>query len=147
MKHPYEDILNLSRPVSKTHPPMSLLDRAAQFSPFAALTGYDAAVAETARLTERPLELDVDAKAELNEKLLTLRTHLSQSPQITVTYFVPDDRKAGGSYVTVTSTVRKLNSLEKWLLLEDGTRVFFGDMISLEISLFSSPSKESTNTP
>lgn len=138
MKHSYEDILNLPRPVSKTHVPMSLLDRAAQFSPFAALTGYEAAVAETARLTERPLELDVDAKAEINEKLLLLRTHITQSPQVTVTHYVPDDRKAGGAYVTVTGTLRRLDSLNKWLLLDDGTRIFFGDILTLDSPLFPS---------
>ncbi len=142
MKHPYEDIINLPRPVSKTHAPMSSLDRAAQFSPFAALTGFDAAVAETARLTEHSLELDVDAQAELNEKLLSLSTQLSRSPQVTVTYFVPDDRKAGGAYVTVTGTVRRLDSLNKWMLLEDGTRIFFGDILSLEGPVFSPTARE-----
>lgn len=145
MKHPYEDILNHPRPVSKKHLPMSLWDRAAQFSPFAALTGYDAAVAETARLTETPIELDVDAKAELNEKLLFLQRRIS--PQVTVTYFVPDDRKAGGTYVTVTGVVRKLDSLNQWLLLEDGTRIFFGDILDLESPLFPAASREAMFQP
>ena len=126
MKHPYEDILSLPRPVSKAHAPMSLLDRAAQFSPFAALSGYEDALAETARLTETPIELDVDAKADINEKLVCLQTHIAQSPQVTVTYFEPDIWKAGGAYVTVTGIVRKLNPLEKWLLLDSGAKVFFG---------------------
>lgn len=142
MKNPYEDIWDLPRPISKTHAPMSLMDRAAQFSPFAALTGYDAAVAETARLTQQPLELDVDAMAEINEKLLFLRAHISQSPQVTVTYFVPDNRKAGGAYVTVTGAVRKLDSLSHYLLLNDGTRIFFGDILAMESPLFPALSKE-----
>lgn len=142
MKHPYEDILSLPRPVSTRHAPMSLWDRAAQFSPFAALTGYDAAVAETARLTESPIELDVDAAAEINERLLFLRTHLSDSPRITVTHFVPDDRKSGGAYVTITGIVRKLDSLNQWLLLEDGTRIFFGDILAMESPLFPALTKE-----
>lgn len=136
MKHPYEDILHLPRPVSQKHAPMSLQDRAAQFSPFAALTGYDAAVAETARQTEQPIELDVDAKADLNEKLLFLHDHILKSPTVTVTYFTPDDRKIGGTYVTVTGRVYKLDSLNKWLLMEDGTRIFFGDILILESPLF-----------
>lgn len=142
MKFPYEDILNLPRPVSKAHAPMSLLDRAAQFSPFAALTGYEDALAETARLTQTPIELDVDAKAEINEKLQCLQGCIAQSPFVTITYFEPDIWKAGGAYVTVTGTVRKMNSLEKWLLMEDGTRIFFGDILTLDSPLFSSMAKE-----
>ncbi len=142
MKFPYEDIINLPRPVSKAHAPMSLSDRAAQFSPFAALSGYEDAVEETARLTQRPIELDVDAKADINEKLVLLYAHLAQSPQVTVTYFAPDTRKAGGAYVTVTGPVRRLNRLDKWLLLEDGTRIFFGDILTLESPLFPALPKE-----
>lgn len=136
MKSPYEDIIHLPRPISKTHIPMSLQDRAAQFSPFAALTGYDAAVAETARLTETAMELDVDAQAELSEKLLLLQRRISQAPSVTVTHFVPDLRKAGGTYVTTTGILRKLDSLNQWLLLEDGTRIFFGDILSLDSPIF-----------
>lgn len=147
MRSPYEDIIHLSRPVSKTHAPMSLLDRAAQFSPFAALAGYEDALAETARLTETPIELDVDAKADLNEKLVCLQAHIAAFPQITVTYFEPDLWKAGGAYVTVTGTVRKLNSLEKWLLLDNGTRIFFGSILSMEGSVFSGISREGLSKP
>lgn len=147
MKKAYEDIIHLSRPVSKAHVPMSLPDRAAQFSPFAALSGYEDALAETARLTEAPIELDVDAKADLNEKLVCLQTHIAQSPQVTVTYFEPDIWKAGGAYVTVTDTVRKLDQLEKWLLLDNGTKVFFGNILSMEGSFFSSISKGTISLP
>lgn len=142
MKSPYEDIIHLSRPISKNHPPMSMQDRAAQFSPFAALTGYDAAVAETARLTETALELDVDAQAELSEKLLILQRRLSQAPQITITHFVPDNRKAGGTYVTTTGALRRLDNLNQWLLLDDGTRIFFGDIASLDSPIFPALPKE-----
>ncbi len=142
MSSPYEDIIHLSRPISKTHAPMSLMDRAAQFSPFAALTGYDAAVAETARLTETAMELDADAQAELSEKLLLLQRCLSQAPQVTVTHFVPDNRKAGGAYVTTTGTLRRLDSLNQWLLMEDGARIFFGDIASLDSPIFPSLPKE-----
>ena len=90
----YDDIIDLPHHVSETHPPMSRADRAAQFSPFAALTGYDAAVRETARVTERRIELDEGVKAELNARLNCILEHLSEHPQVSLTYFVQDERKA-----------------------------------------------------
>ena len=95
----YDDIIRLSRPVSEKHPRMSMTDRAAQFSPFAALTGYDAAVQETARRTDARIELDEDAKEEIDRRL----RQLQPGEPVTVTYFRPDDRKAGGAYLTVTT--------------------------------------------
>ena len=95
----YDDIIRLSRPVSEKHPRMSMTDRAAQFSPFAALTGYDAAVQETARRTDARIELDEDAKEEIDRRL----RELQPGEPVTVTYFRPDDRKAGGAYLTVTT--------------------------------------------
>ena len=95
----YDDIIRLSRPVSEKHPRMSMTDRAAQFSPFAALTGYDAAVQETARRTDARIELDEDAKEEIDRRL----RQLQPGEPVTVTYFRPDDRKVGGAYLTVTT--------------------------------------------
>ena len=95
----YDDIIRLSRPVSEKHPRMSMTDRAAQFSPFAALTGYDAAVQETARRTDARIELDEDAKEEIDRRL----RELQPGEPVTVTYFRPDDRKVGGAYLTVTT--------------------------------------------
>lgn len=95
----YDYIIRLSRPVSEKHPRMSMTDRAAQFSPFAALTGYDAAVQETARRTDARIELDEDAKEEIDRRL----RELQPGEPVTVTYFRPDDRKAGGAYLTVTT--------------------------------------------
>jgi len=95
----YDDIIRLSRPVSEKHPRMSMTDRAAQFSPFAALTGYDAAVQETARRTDARIELDEDAKEEIDRRI----RELQPGEPVTVTYFRPDDRKAGGAYLTVTT--------------------------------------------
>ena len=123
MADKYADILHLSRPISTRHLPMSNQDRAAQFAPFAALTGYDGVLAETARLTDRELTLDVGAEAELDEKLRIIRDTLHQCPQVTLTYFQPDNRKSGGAYVTITGRVKKLDEYENVLILSDGTAV------------------------
>ena len=132
----YDDIIDLPHHVSETHPPMSRADRAAQFSPFAALTGYDAAVRETARVTERRIELDEGVKAELNARLNCILEHLSEHPQVSLTYFVPDEKKSGGAYRTVTGTVRKLDSFVKTLTLTDGTVVPMEEMVHVEGNLF-----------
>ncbi len=132
----YDDIIDLPHHVSETHPPMSRADRAAQFSPFAALTGYDAAVRETARVTERRIELDEGVKAELNARLNRILEHLSEHPQVSLTYFVPDEKKSGGAYRTVTGTVRKLDSFAKTLTLTDGTVVPMEEMVHVEGKFF-----------
>lgn len=132
----YDDIIDLPHHVSETHPPMSRADRAAQFSPFAALTGYDAAVRETARVTERRIELDEGVKAELNARLNCILEHLSEHPQVSLTYFVPDEKKSGGAYRTVTGTVRKLDSFAKTLTLTDGTVVPMEEMVHVEGKFF-----------
>ncbi len=114
----YENMLYLKRPVSRNHPPMDLKDRAAQFSPFAALTGYGDAVKETARQTEQRRELDEYEKAALDEQLRELEAQM----KATITYFVPDDRKEGGAYHTVRGMVRKMDHARHriFLGLEDG---------------------------
>lgn len=132
----YDDIIDLPHHVSETHPPMSRADRAAQFSPFAALTGYDAAVRETARVTERRIELDEGVKAELNARLNCILEHLSEHPQVSITYFMPDEKKSGGAYRTVTGAVRKLDSFAKTLTLTDGTVVPMEEMVHVEGNLF-----------
>ena len=130
----YDDIIDLPHHVSETHPPMSRADRAAQFSPFAALTGYDAAVRESARVTEQRIELDEGVKAELNARLNCILEHLSEHPQVSITYFMPDEKKSGGAYRTVTGAVRKLDSFAKTLV--DGTVVPMEEMIHVEGNLF-----------
>ena len=132
----YDDIIDLPHHVSETHPPMSRADRAAQFSPFAALTGYDAAVRETARVTERRIELDEGVKAELNARLNCILEHLPEHPRVSITYFMPDEKKSGGAYRTVTGTVRKLDSFAKTLTLVDGTVVSMEEMVHVEGNLF-----------
>ncbi len=118
--HRYDDIIYLSRPVSKKRSPMSNFDRAAQFSPFAALTGYDAVIAETGRLTDTQIELDEGGKALLDEKLQTIREHLAQQPKVKLTVFCPDSRKSGGAYETVTGNVKKIDPVARILVLTGG---------------------------
>lgn len=130
----YDDILNLPHHRSKKHPHMPLIDRAAQFSPFAALTGHDAAIKETARLTDRKIELDEYEIAALDEKLQIIRTRLKYCPEITVTYFQPDERKAGGEYVTVTGNVKKIDEASKSLVMNDGERILIEDIIELVLN-------------
>ena len=118
--HRYDDIIHLSRPVSKKRSPMSNFDRAAQFSPFAALTGYDAVIAETGRLTDTQIELDEGGKALLDEKLQTIREHLAQQPKVKLTVFCPDSRKSGGAYETITGNVKKIDPVARILVLTGG---------------------------
>ena len=131
MTGPYDDILDLPHPTSKKHPRMSMYARAAQFAPFAALTGYGDAIKETARITDQQLELDENEKALLNEKLQLLRQHLPGKPKITITYFVPDTKKAGGSYQTITGFVKKLQEYERRLIMTDGTIIPIDAIIEL----------------
>ena len=119
----YEDIINKSRPVNNRHKRMSNYERAAQFSPFAALTGHEAAIKETARLTEEQVELDEDKQEELNEKLQTLIAYATEHPTVSVTYFKPDDKKTGGEYVTATGIFQKFRDYERTIVLEDGTDI------------------------
>ena len=107
ISHKYDDIINLPHHVSKKHPQMSLHDRAAQFSPFAALTGHKAAINETARLTDEKQILSEDVIAKLNEQLNLIKENIGTNPIVTITYFVPDDRKSGGAYISNTGVVKK----------------------------------------
>ena len=112
-----------------------MLDRAAQFAPFAALTGYEAAVGETARLTAEKRELDAQEAEELNCRLAAVIARLPDRPEVTVEYFVPDDRKAGGAYVTVTGRVRHISVPEKTLVMEDGTVIPLDDVCQITPSV------------
>ena len=134
--HKYDDIINLPHHVSSRHPQMSLYDRAAQFSPFAALTGHNDAIKETQRLTQEKVELDEDSKAILNEKLQMIRQRLVEKPEITFTYFEPDERKNGGAYRTITGNVKKIDEYEHRILLEDGTTLTVENLYSIEGELW-----------
>mgnify|MGYP007106281442 FL=1 len=128
----YYDIKQFSRPHYDDHPQMSISDRAAQFSPFAALTGYDAAVDETARYTEIREELTEDEVNKLNDDLNRLLDMLDERPEIRVTYFVPDKRKSGGSYKTKIGIVKKIDEYQKILVLEDGSKIPIEDIREIE---------------
>lgn len=132
MKGPYDDIIHMPHHVSAARKRMAPLDRAAQFSPFAALTGYDEAIRETGRLTDNAVDLDVDGKAILNEKLQRLYELQAAQPEVTVTYFVPDQRKDGGAYTTATGKVKKLDPYAQTLLLTDGTEIRFQRILELD---------------
>lgn len=119
MNPKYEDMLHLPHPVSTTHPRMPLQDRAAQFSPFAALTGYEAALKETARLTDRFIELDEDRKQEIDRQLLYLQQHREEQLPVKITYFIPDARKEGGSYRTLEGYVRKIEETSRTIWIKD----------------------------
>ena len=134
--HQYDDIINLPHYVSPTRPRMSMIDRAAQFSPFAALTGYDAAIKETGRLTDERIELSEESRATLDRKQQLLMDNLADRPEVSLTYFVPDERKSGGAYVTVTGQVKKVDDYQRLLLLTDGTKIPLDDILDLESELF-----------
>lgn len=132
----YDDIINLPHHESTKHPRMSALNRAAQFSPFAALTGHEAAINESARLTNARLELDEDRKEELDERMQIIRDHISLEPEIAITYFVPDSKKEGGSYLQVIGAVKKLDDIEHKILMQNGTIIPINDIYEIESSIF-----------
>lgn len=126
----YDDIIDLPHPVSQRHPQMPLADRAAQFSPFAALTGLDAALQETARLTDQRITLDEYEQAELDKTLQALREAAPQHPAVQITYFQPDTRKAGGQYVTSVGHVKRIAEYEQQLILIEGTSIPLAEIIA-----------------
>ena len=130
--HSYDDLLSLPHPTSTKHPRMSRENRAAQFSPFAALTGYDALVDETARLTEMRTELDEQQKSALDEILRTLLEHISEKPEIGIRYFLPDLKKFGGEYIDHRGRLLRIDSFEGSLLFEDGLKVAIEDIFDIQ---------------
>ena len=124
----YEDIINLPHHTSSKRPRMSMIDRAAQFSPFAALTGYDAAIKETGRLTDERIELDEAELDVLNTKFQSLVDKLGEEPKVDVLYFLPDQRKSGGAYHTVSGVVKKLDLYERVLIMKDGPSIPMDDV-------------------
>jgi len=141
MSSAYDDFLNLPHHVSADLPHMSMQNRAAQFAPFAALVGYDALIQETTRLTDQKAELDESVKAELNEKLRLLLELMPQQPEVTITYFLPDNRKAGGAYKTTSGIVRKYLRSENLLVMIDGSQIPIDAIAALDGDCFSSLEK------
>ena len=138
MNGKYDEIMGLPHHVSKTRPQMPMSDRASQFAPFAALTGYDAAIKETGRLTDERIELDVEALSALDMKYQLLMEALDEAPEVTITYFQPDERKAGGKYVSAVGAVKKIDDFERRITMRDGTRIPTDDVLSIDGELFSS---------
>ena len=134
MRGPYDDIIDLPHPMSQKHPRMSMHDRAAQFSPFAALTGHVAAIAETERETAAWTDLEEDEREHLNRQLCILRDRLEERPEVAITYFVPDSRKAGGAYVTIRGVARKMDLREQVIQMADRSRVPIAQMRSIEFA-------------
>lgn len=132
----YDDILYLSHPVSRNHPQMPILDRAAQFAPFAALTGHSAAIKETARFTTQKINLDEDTRWKLDLKQQILKEMIRNHPEIIVTYFKQDERKAGGCYLTITGILKKIDEQEQMLCMYDGRRISVSDILEIESSVF-----------
>ena len=130
----YEDIINLPHHVSATRPQMPMMDRAAQFSPFAALTGYDAAIKETARLTDQKIELDDYEKEEINDKIQLIAEHLGEDFEIVITYFQPDGKKAGGAYVDALGVVKKIGEYERMIVFREGRKVSIDDILEIKLA-------------
>ena len=129
----YFEILSREHPTSKKHPRMSRMNRAAQFAPFAALTGYEESIEETARLTDRKIELSEYEIEELNAKLNFIQERIKERPEVTITYFQPDERKEGGAYITVTGKVRRIDEVNRVVVFEDEKIICIGVIVGLYI--------------
>ena len=134
----YDDMINMPCPTSPRHPRMPRADRAAQFAPFAALTGYDAAIDETGRLTDQKIDISEDMREKLDLKQNFLADIIDEQPEISVTYFVPDTRKVGGAYVSVSGRLKRIDSRRRILLLDNGTEIPMDDVLELESPIFTS---------
>ncbi|MBR5268747.1 MAG: hypothetical protein IKU20_11225 [Lachnospiraceae bacterium] len=132
----YGDIINLPHPESKKHKRMSMRDRAAQFSPFAALTGHDAAIKETARLTDGFVDLDESMKATLDEKLVLILERSNEKPIVTITYFLKDEKKLGGSYEVAEGWIRKVDFYERVIEMGDRSKILLDHVVDIECELF-----------
>ena len=136
MSGTYDDIIDMKRPLSRRADKMSISDRAAQFSPFAALSGYEEAVEETARLTDVKKTLTEEAVAAINAKLQVVLRHLDKGPRLKICYFVPDARKSGGEYVTIRGTVKRIDEYEGCLIMGDGLVIPLDQIREIEGKIF-----------
>lgn len=138
MMDKYARIIDLPHHVSKVRPQMSMYQRAAQFAPFAALTGHGAAISETARLTDKKIALSESESEILNMKTALLVAHVHEHPDVCITYFVPDKLKEGGCYVTYSGTVKGWDEYERCIVFDDGTRILTSEILDMEVKLFDS---------
>lgn len=137
MTDQYDDIIHLPHHISSTRPRMSAIDRAAQFSPFAALTGYDTSIKESARLTDARIELDDSQKEEISEKLRLVTGQLDA--EIKITYFLPDTKKTGGKYVLAAGAVKKVDEYERMIIMGDGKQIPIDEVIDVDCDVFGEP--------
>ena len=137
----YDDIINLKRPISK-HPKMSLYQRSAQFAPFAALTGYEGQVKETARLTDRRIELDEEMKLILDLKIQVIKEMLSDNPEVEITYFIPDTRKDGGKYETTINNIKKIDIYNEHIIMQNNLKIEIKEIININSNIFKNISFE-----
>lgn len=133
---PYEDIVNLPRHISKVHPQATMADRAARFSPFAAISGYEDMVKEAARVTEERIDITDATKELLNEKLNMIIEFLDEEPEVTITYFEPDKKKDGGAYISITGTVKRIDEYERIVLMSDDKKIRIEEIYAIESDLF-----------
>ena len=129
----YEDIINLEHYEPKHHKRMDMISRAAQFAPFAALTGYEDEIHETARRTNKKIELSIDDINIINNKLKLLEDYIKNNPIVSVTYFVPDKYKSGGNYIDYKGIVRRIDNIYKTIYFKDKTKINIKDIIDIEI--------------
>lgn len=129
----YEDMLPMQHPTSKRHPAMSMYDRAAQFSPFAALTGHEDAIKETGRLTDEKMVLTEQKKEELDRVLQILMEHISKRPSVRITFFKADEKKSGGKYLTITEKLVKINDRERCFVFDTGLQIELDDIYEISI--------------
>lgn len=132
----YDDIIHLEHHISQNRKRMPILDRAAQFSPFAALTGYDAVIRETGRQTDWQVDLDKDGLELLNERIALLAARQEDEPEVTVVYFVPDERKCGGAYESLTDRVKRVDVHEKAMIMSCGKVVYFSSIREIRGDIF-----------
>ena len=131
----YNDIINLKRPVSK-HPKMSLYQRSAQFAPFAALTGYEGQVKETARLTDKKIELDEEVKVMLDMKIQVIQEMLSNNPELEITYFISDSKKKGGRYDTIIDSIKKIDNYKQQFIMKNGLIIDIKEIVNINSDIF-----------
>lgn len=137
MKNPYEDIINLPKHSSSKHPQMPIYNRAAQFSPFAALVGHEAAISEAARRTEKRPDLDEYIRADIDRRLAIIEEHIDVKVEVTIVYFKEDELKDGGAYMEISGHAKKIDKYEKLVLMEDRVEIPIKDIIEIDCRLFS----------
>lgn len=135
-EHKYDDIINLEHHVSKVHKQMSLENRSAQFAPFAALTGYEDEVKETERITEEKIEINEEARNILDAKINLIQNKIKEHPKITIIHFIPDNKKKGGKYQSITENIKKIDTYNKFIILDNDIKISIDEIIDISGKIF-----------